>query len=360
MPLTAIEKPFLSAHLTLKNRLVMAPMSRYLCPDNRPHSPLVHYYAKRAKAGVGLIITEGTFINHPAAAGYNDVPYFWGEALEGWKHVVDAVHQQGGKIFPQLWHVGSFRTPGSGWDANYPAHSPSGVPNSFAKTQPLAMSKDDIHAVIEAYAQAGLDAKNCGFDGVEIHAAHGYLIDEFFWSQTNQRQDEYGGNQQRRNRFAIDIIHAVREAVGDTFPISLRISQWKQQDYHANIVSNEQQLAAWLTPLAEAGVDIFHVSTRRFWQPAFTDNDEILAERVKKITGKPVIMVGSVGLDSTSFASAQAKDIDQALLGLEQEKYDLIAVGRALLADAEWLPKMQAGDLNKVRPFSKDMLKKLD
>lgn len=360
MPFSALDQAFSSPHLTLKNRCVMAPMSRYHCPDNRPHAGVADYYAKRAAAGVGLIISEGTFIPHPSAAGYDGVPYFWGEALVGWQSVVEAVHASGGKIFPQLWHVGSFRTAGNGWQPDYPALSPSGVANSFSQTQPQAMRVADIEAVIAAYASAALAAKDGGFDGIEIHAAHGYLIDEFFWAQTNQRQDAYGGSIDKRNRFAVEIIQAVRSAVGEDFPISLRISQWKQQDYQACIAKDRAELSAWLVPLAEAGVDVFHVSTRRHWQPAFADSDATLAQCVKAVTGKPVIMVGSVGLDSTSFDSADATSIEPALAGLAAQHYDLIAVGRALLADAQWLRKMRAGTLETIRPFSKDLLKRLD
>ncbi|NRB37680.1 MAG: NADH:flavin oxidoreductase [Pseudomonadales bacterium] len=360
MPVSALESAFQSPKLKLKNRLVMAPMSRYFCPDNTPHKDVVDYYAKRAEAGVGLIITEGTFIHHPAAAAYKDVPYFWGEALNGWKEVVDAVHEKGGKIFPQLWHVGSFRTAGTGWDKKYPALSPSGVENSFSKTVPQSMTQADIDEVIKAYATAAKDAQDLGFDGIEIHAAHGYLIDEFFWASTNHRDDQYGGSQENRNRFALEIIQAIRDKVGEDFPIALRISQWKQQDYSAKIAADKDELNAWIKPLADAGVDLFHVSTRRFWEPAFDDNSTILAELVKKITAKPVIMVGSVGLDSSSFESAGVKDVELAMQGLADNQYDLIAVGRALLADAQWLEKMQAGELQNIRGFDGDMLSRLE
>jgi 2,4-dienoyl-CoA reductase-like NADH-dependent reductase (Old Yellow Enzyme family) len=134
-------------------------------------------------------------------------------------------------------------------------------------------------------------------DGVEIHGAHGYLIDQFFWEGSNRRDDEYGGDLAGRSRFAIELIQAVRAAVGPDFPIIFRFSQWKQQDYTARLVQTPQALAAFLQPLSEAGVDIFHCSTRRFWEPEFDGSELNLAGWTRQLTGKPTITVGSVGLD---------------------------------------------------------------
>lgn len=222
----ALFRPFQLGELQLRNRTVMPAMTRNFSPNNIPGTDVLEYYRRRAES-IGLIITEGTCVNHPAASAYPGVPFFYGEdSLAAWKRVVDAVHAEGAKIVPQLWHVGSARHPGAGPDTSVPAYTPSGLTQSFEKLCHV-MSEQDISEVIDAFAQAGTDAKALGFDGVEIHGAHGYLIDEFFWEKSNCRHDRYGGTLAKRSRFAIEIVQAVRQRVGRDFPIILRWSQWK-------------------------------------------------------------------------------------------------------------------------------------
>ena len=158
---------FSAKGLTLKNRTVMAPMTRTFSPDYIPTTDVAKYYRRRAEGNVGLIITEGTFISHKAANGYERVPAIYGEkALAGWKHVVEEVHAAGGKIIPQLWHVGSVRKEGIGPDKSVPAYSPSGLYKPGAENG-VAMTQDDINEVVASFAQAALDAKTIGFDGVD-------------------------------------------------------------------------------------------------------------------------------------------------------------------------------------------------
>lgn len=262
----ALFQPITLGKLELNNRIVMAPMTRTYSPGNVPNDLNVAYYERRAANGVGLIITEGTCVGHKGANGYARVPFIYGEeALAGWKKVVDAVHAKGGKIAPQLWHVGAVRKEGTEPDPSVPGYSPSGLFKPGRETG-LAMTKDDINDVIEAFAQAAEDSQRIGFDAVEIHGAHGYLIDQFFWEGTNQRDDEYGGDQVARTRFACEIVQAIRDRVGPDFPIIFRFSQWKQQDYSARMCQTPEELDAFLKPLVSAGVDIFHCSTRRFWE----------------------------------------------------------------------------------------------
>ena len=253
----ALFTPLDLGKLQLPNRIVMAPMTRTYSPGNIPNDMVVEYYRRRAEGGVGLIVTEGTFVGHDAASGYPNVPAFYGEeALAGWKKVVDAVHAEGGKIAPQLWHVGGVRKPGVEPGGDTPGYSPSGM-GKPGKVTGHEMTKDDIADVVQAFADAAKSAKEIDFDAIELHGAHGYLIDQFFWEGTNQRSDVYGGSMENRSRFAIEIIKAVREAVGPDYPIILRYSQWKQQDYTARLAETPEQLEAFLLPLSEAGVDIF-------------------------------------------------------------------------------------------------------
>jgi 2,4-dienoyl-CoA reductase-like NADH-dependent reductase (Old Yellow Enzyme family) len=357
-------KPFELSELQLRNRIVMPAMTRNFSPNNIPGDNVLEYYRRRAKS-TGLIITEGTCVNHPAASAYPDVPFFYGEdSLAAWKRVVDAVHAEGSKIAPQLWHVGSARHPDSGPEPIIPAYTPSGLTQKLEK-HCHAMSDRDIEDVIAAFAQAAADAKALGFDAVEIHGAHGYLIDEFFWEKSNCRHDNYGGSLVNRTRFASKIIRAVRLRVGSNFPIIFRFSQWKQQDYDAKLVRSPQELELFLQPLSESGVDIFHCSTRRYWEPEFGGSDLNLAGWTKKITGKPTITVGSVGLDTEIFqkgrgySAGKPTSLDNLIKRLESEEFDLVAVGRAIIANPDWAEKVQAGDLDQLAPFSKEYLRKL-
>ncbi|MDN2583322.1 NADH:flavin oxidoreductase [Aquibium sp. ELW1220] len=356
-------RPVRLGSLELRNRIAMAPMSRYLCPDDVPHQGVVDYYRRRAEADVGLIITEGTYIGHPSAASYAGVPHFHGEALAGWARVLQAVHAAGGRIFPQLWHTGSFRQSWMGPVKGVPGFGPSENFNAFTMhPEPTrAMTEADVEEVIGAYARAAADAQALGFDGVELHAAHGYLIDEFLWDRTNRRTDRWGGDRRGRTRFAVEIVRAIRGRVGPDFPVSLRWSLWKQQDYQAKLADTPTQLAEILEPLVEAGVSILHTSTRRFWSPGFSDEGDLtLAGWTKKLTGLPVIMVGGAGLDRAGIdVVTQVASLDVLEKPLRGDEFDILAVGRALLADPEWARKVGEGRIGDCRPYSRDLLDSL-
>ena len=365
-PVKALFEPFRLGNLELPTRVVMAPMTRSFSPGGVPNSKVIEYYRRRAAAGVGLIITEGTTVNHPAANGYPNVPRFYGEdALAGWKKVVDAVHAEGGRIVPQLWHVGNVRKLGTEPDGDVPGYGPMEKLKD-GKEVVHGMTQADIDNVIAAFAQAARDAQSIGMDGVEIHGAHGYLVDQFFWEGSNQRTDGYGGSLGNRSRFAIELIKAVRAAVGPDFPIILRFSQWKQQDYSARLVLTPEALGEFLQPLSDAGVDIFHCSTRRFWEPEFDGSDLNLAGWTRKLTGKPTITVGSVGLDGeflqfmvNTDKVAKPADLGALLTRLNNQEFDLVAVGRALLVDPDWAVKVRDGHQEDILPFSREALMKL-
>jgi 2,4-dienoyl-CoA reductase-like NADH-dependent reductase (Old Yellow Enzyme family) len=357
-------KPFELGNLKLANRIVMAPMTRNLSPNNIPGDDVVEYYRQRAAGGVGLIFTEGTCIDHIAANGYPDVPYFHGEErLAVWKKVADAVHAEGGKIAPQLWHCGGMRRAGTPPEGDVNGYTPSGM-NMPGKVNRHIMTREDIQDVIDAYARGAAEAKRLGFDALEIHGAHGYLIDEFFWEPINKRTDEYGGSFENRLRFAVEVVEAVRATVGPDFPITFRFSQWKQQDFSARLVQTPQELENLVQPLSEAGVDIFHCSTRRFWEPEFEGSNLNLAGWTKKITGKPTITVGSVGLNAdfipdpgdVSFKEAEPASLDELLRRMEGSEFDLVAVGRALIANPEWANIVKAGEMESLRAYKKEML----
>jgi 2,4-dienoyl-CoA reductase-like NADH-dependent reductase (Old Yellow Enzyme family) len=357
-------RPFKFGRVTLKNRVAMAPMTRSKSPGNVPGADVAAYYRRRAEGGVGLIITEGT-PPCPAGHSYPDVPAFYGEqALAGWRRVAEEVHAAGGYIIPQLWHVGSFRQPGMEPDPSIPGYGPSAILHPALAGQegmkpPVAMTQEDIDDTVAAFATAARNAKRLGFDGVELHGAHSYVIDQFFWSATNQRTDQYGGTLPQRTRFAVEIIRAVRAAIGPDFPLLLRFSQWKQGDYRHKMAQTPGELAAFLEPLADAGVDIFHCSTRRFDDPEFEGSTLNLAGWTKKLTSKPTMTVGSVGLDNDFLRTYAGKDtakanIDALLMRLENDEFDLVAVGRALLADAAWTEKIRRGQEDQIVAFQRE------
>lgn len=360
-PVAPLFEPFTFNGLTLPNRIVMAPMTRSKSPGGVPGADVAAYYRRRAEAECGLIITEGTTVNTPVATADPNYPQFWGEdALKGWKRVVEEVHGAGGKIMPQLWHVGMVRNPEKSTNSHLPSHGPSGlaVPG---KKRAEPMTKQEIKQTIEAFGQAAADAREIGFDGVEVHGAHGYLIDQFFWGGTNERDDEYGGDLVGRTRFAVEIIESIRRHAGKDYPLILRFSQWKQQDYTVKLAQTPDELGAFLKPLSDAGVDVFHCSQRRFWEPEFEGSDLNLAGWTKKLTGKPSITVGSVSLSGEFIASfageaSEATGIDELLERLEKGEFDLVGVGRALLVDPAWARKVHSGAFDQLMPFRAEAL----
>lgn len=352
-------EPFRLRSLALPNRIVMAPMTRSKSPGQVPGEDVARYYRRRAEGGVGLIITEGTSPEHHSASADGNVPAFFGrKSLEGWANVLDEVKLAGGHIMPQLWHQGVIRHAGAGPYPEAPVMSPSGLSRP-GKRVAEPMTQRDIDLVIEGFAKSASYAKLLGFDGVELHGAHGYIIDQFFWEGTNQRDDAYGGSLEKRDRFAVEIVQAVRAAVGPDFPIILRFSQWKQQDFTVKLAQNPAELERFLKPLVDAGIDIFHCSTRRFWEPEFPDSgsDLNLAGWTKKLSGKPTITVGSVGLDQdfiTGFTSAGAHtaSLDRLTAMMERGDFDLVAVGRALIVNADWPNKVRSGRTGELKDYS--------
>lgn len=274
-------EPVQIGKLSLKSRIVMPPMTRTMAPNGIPGEANAAYYQRRASGGVGLIITEGTFVPHEAAANEDNVPRMHGdEALAGWSKVVRAVHDAGAPIFSQLWHVGQMKqhvveglyNPNMIAKAPPKRIGPSGLFGGIGRETTLdgePATQADIDAVVEAFAQAAVNAQRTGFDGIEIHAAHGYLFDQFFWPGTNRRDDQYGGSLRNRIRLAVDTVTAIRRATGPDFPISLRLSQWRIQDFTSKIFDTPADLEAFVGPLVEAGVDLFHCSQRRFWDTEF-------------------------------------------------------------------------------------------
>jgi 2,4-dienoyl-CoA reductase-like NADH-dependent reductase (Old Yellow Enzyme family) len=337
-------RPLTVRSMTIPNRFAMAPMTRQASPGGVPGLNVAEYYARRAAGGVGLIITEGVRLPDPAAGFPESVPTMAGDdVLAGWRRVTKAVHTGGAVIAAQLWHQGAERGDADG----VAPVSPSGV-NGLGQPKGRALGRNELAGVAAQFALAARNAREVGFDAVEIHGAHGYLLDEFFWEKTNLRTDEYGGPLSARTRFPAEVVAAVRAAVGPDFPIIFRFSQWKGTDYDASIVGDPTELQELLAPLVDAGVDVFHPSTRRHYAAAFPDTDPALslAGWTKKVTGVPVIAVGSVGLDTAFRDEGPRKQIapaaaDQVVAQFDAGEFDVIAIGRALLSDPAWVNRLR-------------------
>jgi 2,4-dienoyl-CoA reductase-like NADH-dependent reductase (Old Yellow Enzyme family) len=361
--------------MRLKNRVVMSPMTRTMAPAGVPGDASAEYYRKRAAGGAGLIITEGTWVPHDAAANEVDVPRIYGvEALAGWKKVVDAVHAEGTPILAQLWHVGQMKQhtvdslyEAKGTDYKPPRRvGPSGLFGGIGKPTTLdgePALPADLDSIVEAYGKAAINAKMIGFDGVELHAAHGYLLDQFFWPGTNKREDKWGGSLRNRARLAADAIAEIRRMTGPDFAISLRISQWKVQDFKAKNFNTPAELDQFVSLMVDTGVDVFHCSTRRFWDTEF-NSDQNLAAWTKKLSGKPTITVGSIGMtgehiDTLMGEGSNVASLDHLLQLVDRGDFDLIAVGRGMLVNPDWANKVREGRIDQLNNWNPEVLKGL-
>jgi len=327
------------------------------------------YYVRRAAGGTGLLVTEGVGIDHPYAVDTDRIPRLHGaEGLAGWRAVTDAVHAAGGKIVPQLWHQGPLYGASPDARTTHPGLRPSGLwgtPGVTSYSDDLVrraappttpMSDEDIADVIAAYARSARHAVEAGFDGIALHGAHGYLIDTFFWPDTNRRTDRYGGDARARAQFGVEVVRAIRAAIGEALPIVFRFSQHKQQDYKARFADTPEELGLMLGLLADAGVDLFDASSRRFNQPAFEGSDRTLAGWARHLTGKASMTVGGIGMNNWLQDTLKRRNETQSTNNLpevlslfERGMFDLVGVGRALLNDAGWTDRVRKSD--PFRPY---------
>ena len=362
LDLTALFQPFKIKGLELRNRFVMPGMQRMWCEDGRPLPRLAAYYCERVRGGVGLIITESCGVDHPSATQNPLFCRITQDTFEAWADCVGKVKAAGGRMLMQLWHEGAVRTEGGdGPYAGFPTLSPSGLA-APGKPRGRAATMEELGHIREAFVRSALMAQQAGFDGVEIHGAHGYLLDQFLWTGSNLRSDGYGGPDIRhRTRFPAEIVAAVRAAVGPEFVISFRFSQWKEADFEAKVAATPDDLKTMLSMLRSSGVDLFHASARRFWNAEWPGSTLSLAGWTRSLTDAPVIAVGSVGLDvdvMESFSGKEARATGEAGLRELQRRFaegefDLISVGRSQIGDPDWVRKVEEGRLSDIRTFSK-------
>ena len=362
-----IFQPWSLRSLQLRNRVVMAPMTRRKADDDGIATPtMARYYARRAEGGVGLIISEGTSIDGLHAFDTLTVPRFeTPDQIAGWRQVVDAVHAAGGHFAPQLWHTGRLAANPIGPSAGSAPPRRDGTPRPDIRE----MENADFEQVLGAYRHSAEQALAMGCDAVEIHGAHGYLLDSFLSPVDNQRSDDYGGSPEARRRFPLEVIDTVRAAVGPDLPVIYRFSQWKIEDYAEVKFPDPDALAPWLDAMIRNGVDLAHVSTRGATDPAFprldgADGQLSLAGWVKRLTTIPVIAVGKVTTtlamdEAYGEVADQVSDPAPALDMIERGEADLLAVGRALIANPTWVELVRNGRWKDLQPFHKGLLDEL-
>lgn len=355
MSIDALFEPFTVRNLTLANRFVMSAMTYYKNHGGVPCDAFVEYHRARVAGGVGLSVTGGAAIDRTAANNHPSVANINPRTADAWRRVVDAAHDAGGPIAMQLWHAGGLFNVDPGW-APGPLESPSGLaaPGDVIGTP---MTDDAIDGCIRAYGDAATLATSIGFDAIEIHGAHGFLIDQFFWNGTNTRDDRWGGPSiGERTAFATQVVKAVREAIGPERPLFMKVSQWKEQDYSAKLALSPAELIDWLGPLRDAGVDVFHCSQRRFWEPEFPGSDLNLAGWVKRELDVATVTIGSVGLSNDVMAFfggevAQRRPLDELVRRFDRGDFDLVGVARAVLADPDWVRTVRAGTAGRLAPI---------
>lgn len=328
-------------NLTLDNRLGLSPMTRTSAtPEGLATDQMVDYYTTFARGGFSLIITEGVYPDHTFSQGYFDQPGIINdEQIKAWKKVTDAVHQEGAKIFVQLMHAGALS---QGNRFVNEALAPSAVQPKGEQMEiyggngtfslPKEATKEDITELIKGFAEAAKNAKEAGFDGIEIHGANGYVLDQFLTDYTNQRIDDYGGSTDNRVRLLVEVSQAVREAVGQDFPAGIRIGQSKINDFYHKWADKEKDAEIIFGQLGQAGLDFIHVTEFEAWQPAFPEGETTLAALAKKYGKLPVIVNGSL------HDPEKAKEI------IEKGEADAITLGRGALANHDWPNKVKNGE----------------
>jgi 2,4-dienoyl-CoA reductase-like NADH-dependent reductase (Old Yellow Enzyme family) len=304
--------------LTLKNRIVMAPLTRCRADEGRvPNAMMAEYYAQRS--GAGLILSEATSVT-PMGVGYPDTPGIWSDAqVAGWKLITDAVHEAGSRIFLQLWHVGRISDPSYlngaqpvAPSAVRPAGHVSLVRPLKDYDEPRALTQDEIKEVVQAYRQGAINAKAAGFDGVHIHGANGYLLDQFLQDSTNLRDDEYGGSLENRARLMLEVTDACIEVWGKD-RVAMHLAP--RMDAHDMGDSNRTATFGYVaTELGKRGIAF--ISTREHAA------DDSITPLIKQLFGGAVIA-------NEKFSKAEANQ------WLAEGKADAVAFGIPFIANPD-------------------------
>ena len=339
-PSPLLFSPFRIGKMELKNRIVMPPMAtNYADAEGNVTERNIAYYAARAKGGVGYITIEHTGIVKEGRASVNMLLIDSDRKIAPFRRLVEAIHQAGGKVVIQINHAGR-QTSASVTGA--PIVAPSAIPCPVRKEMPRALSPEEIQQIVHGFAEAARRVKEAGADGVEIHMAHGYLLDQFLSPFSNQRNDEFGGDPKKRLRAPLEVLKAVRKIVGNDFPIICRVSADEFVQGGLKLEDSKPIARA----LEQNGADALHVSATvaasgYLNQPTYYSEEGAfahLAEGIKSAVGVPVIAVGRIRTPET------------AARILEEKKADLVSMGRALIADPELPSKALQGRTEEIIP----------
>ena len=357
MSTTATQHPALQSarigRFELTNRLTVAPMSRVSArADGTPTDEMAEYYAQFARGGFGLVISEGTYTDTAHSQGYLNQPGLATDAhVAGWRLVTDAVHATGTPMFAQLMHAGAI-VQGNSYSTEAIAPSATAPIGQMLEEYggqgswpvPREITSAEIDFVVAGFVEAAARARAAGFDGVEIHAANGYLLDQFLTVYTNSRTDEYGGTVGNRIRLTARIVEEIRKQVGGDFVVGVRLSQTKVNDLKYRWPGGAEDAEVIFSAIADAGADYLHIASegRNFIDTArFADGRTITAV-ARAVTGLPVIANGGM------------HDLRQASDVLDDGHADLLSIGRGALANPD-LPA-RLGDGADLEPFDHAML----
>lgn len=308
-------------NLKLKNRLVMPPMATSNGNEGKIMPKHYDYYHEKSLGGyIGLIITEHSYIHEEGKASLNQISIARDEDIEGMQKLVETIHDNETPVFAQINHAGSRNVDGRRVSASAVAHPRA----KDGEALPEEMSVEDIQQVINDFADAAVRAKKAGFDGVEIHGAHGYLLNQFYSPLTNKRTDQYGGDISSRIQIILEVIQAVRQAVGDDYPVALRLGAC---DYIEGGSTEEDAVEASLA-FEKAGIDLLDISggMNGYIRPGrneegyFRDVTTLIKEQVSI----PVLLTGGI----------KTREGVESLL--QNNCADMIGVGREIFKNSNW------------------------
>jgi 2,4-dienoyl-CoA reductase-like NADH-dependent reductase (Old Yellow Enzyme family) len=349
--------PALTPHqigaLDLKNRLIVAPMSRVsAAPDGTPTEQMAQYYRDFARGGFGLVITEGTYTDTAHSQGYLNQPGLAAAShVDGWRRVTDAVHAEGVPIVAQLMHAGALSQGNSFGNGTI---APSAITPRGEKLEeyggsggwptPREMRQGDIDSVVEGSIDAAVRAQAAGFDGVEIHAANGYLLDQFLTVYTNARNDDFGGSVANRIRLTARIVAGIRHRMGSQYLLGVRLSQTKVNDFTYRWPDGAADAQVIFDALAEAGADYLHIASegRDFIETARFPDGRTITAVAREVSRLPVIANGGM------------HDLRQAADVLNERHADLVSIGRGALANPDLPARLVASA--ELNPFDHAML----
>ncbi|RFU66668.1 NADH:flavin oxidoreductase [Peribacillus glennii] len=327
------------AGLKIRNRVALAPMTRVSATaDGLVTDEMVKYYTKFAKGGFSLLITEGVYPDDQYSQGYLFQPGISNDKqTNAWREVIESVHQEGSKIICQLMHAGALSQGNIHKQISIgpSAVKPKGTQLTFYRGEgefpvPEEMSLNDIDDVKRGFVNAAKNAKQAGFDGVEVHGANGYILDQFLTDYTNHRDDQYGGSTENRVKLLVEVLQEIRNEVGEDFPVGIRISQAKVNDANHKWTGKEADAEIIFKNLANAGADFIHITEPKAYEPAFDDSSSTLVQLAKRYGQVPVIANGSL------------EDPEKAEEIITSGYADIISLGKGALANQDWVNKVNS------------------